>query len=254
MSKDGRVTLKTVRQLMFSFPGVSEGTSWGTPAFRLRGKLLARMQEDGETLVLSSADRDALIESEPETFFVTPHYQNYPRVQIRLSKVHSQKLHSLIEEAWRREAAARQIKEFESGSYKPPNVDDPPAAEPKPYLSKAEQQRHLERARRICMALPDAEEKEAWGAPTFRVSGRMFAMFVNNHHGDGRIALWLNAAPGVQSMLFAADPEKFFIPPYQGKAGWIGLHLDRNDDQEVEFHVKQAYKCVASPRLIAALK
>jgi len=112
---------------------------------------------------------------------------------------------------------------------------------------------HLERARRICLALPEATEKEAWGNPTFRIRKRLFAMYHNNHHGDGRIALWLNAPPGVQGMLVEAEPERFFVPPYMGPSGWVGLHLDRCEDTEVEMHVLQSYRMVAPKKLLALL-
>jgi hypothetical protein len=253
MAKGTGVDFATVRQLMHSFPGIVEGTSWGTPGFRLRGRLLARLQEDDETLVLSSDDRDLLIDSDPDAFYVTPHYQDYPRVLIRLTKVKREMLRGLIEKAWRRVASARQIKEFDSGAFKAPKLKDLPKESPRKAISKDETARHLERTRHACGQLPEVEEKLAWGAPTFRASGKMFAMFVSNHHGDGRIALWLNVAPGVQQMLVDAAPDKFFVPPYTGKQGWVGLHLDRNDDDEVAFHLSQAYRRVAHPKLIATL-
>lgn len=112
---------------------------------------------------------------------------------------------------------------------------------------------HQTRARRICLALPEVEEKESWGAPTFRVKGKMFAMYLHNHHGDGRIALWLKAPPGIQELLTRAAPDKFFIPPYQGPFGWIGVHLDRCDDDEIASHVREAYKLVAPKKLLALL-
>ncbi|MCI0391096.1 MAG: MmcQ/YjbR family DNA-binding protein [Acidobacteria bacterium] len=102
----------------------------------------------------------------------------------------------------------------------------------------------------MCLALPEVEEKEAWGSPTFRVKGKMFAMYLNNHHGDGRVALWLNAPPGVQAVLVEAEPEKFFVPPYQGTRGWIGVNLDRNSDAEIEFHVRQAWRLSAPKKLL----
>jgi hypothetical protein len=80
--------------------------------------------------------------------------------------------------------------------------------------------------RKICLGLPDTEEKIAWGEPTFRVHGKLFAMFSNNHHGDGRIAVWCNAPLGAQQDLVAADPEHFFVPPYVGVGGWIGINLN----------------------------
>lgn len=107
----------------------------------------------------------------------------------------------------------------------------------------------IETVRQLILALPGVEEKEAWGSPTFRVKGKMFAMYLNNHHGDGRIALWLKAPPGVQEMLVEAAPEKFFIPPYQGPFGWIGVHLNRCDEDEIASHVQQAYRMVAPKKL-----
>src|SRR5262249_4263401 len=190
--------------------------------FRVKGKMLARLKEDGESIALKCADRDPLLEAEPEAFYITNHYLNYPFVLVRLAKVRRDKLRELIECAWRMEAPSRLIKLFESGTYVPPPISKPVVVPPKPKSSGRD---HLARARRICLALPEVEEKEAWSAPTFRVKGKMFAMYLNNHHGDGRISLWLKAPPGVQEMLVAAEPEKFFIPPYQGPFGWIGVHL-----------------------------
>ena len=111
---------------------------------------------------------------------------------------------------------------------------------------------HLARVRRTCLALPEAWEKEAWGEPTFRVRKRMFAMFANDHHGDGRVALWCNAPLGVQEMLVRSEPEKFFVPPYVGPSGWVGLVLDRVDDAELEGQVVQAY-CMVAPKKLQAL-
>ena len=105
----------------------------------------------------------------------------------------------------------------------------------------------------MCLALPETTEKIAWGAPTFRVKDKMFAMFVNNHHNDGRIALWCSAAPGVQTMLVEAEPKKFFVPPYMGPRGWVGLHLNRLKDAELEFHIRQAYCAVAPKKLKATV-
>jgi hypothetical protein len=245
MKKTAPVTLDTVREMIFAYPGVSEKLCYGTPAFYVKAKILARLHDDGESLVLKCADRDPLIKADPNTFHVTKHYLNYPIVLVRLAKVRRKVIRELLEQAWRMEASPKLVAVFESGDFVPPPVPIPSA--PTPPKSKASRVDQLKRARRICMALPEVEEKEAWGAPTFRVKGRMFAMFVNNHHGDGRIALWLHAPPGVQSMLAQAEPTKFFVPPYMGPSGWIGVHLDRNDDKEVAFHVRQAY-CVVAPQ------
>ena len=84
-----------------------------------------------------------------------------------------------------------------------------------------------DRLRAICLALPEAVEKETWGDPTFRVRDKIFAM---QKAGDGRISLWCKAPPGSQMVLVGADPERFFVPPYVGHRGWIGVRLDHNVD------------------------
>ena len=86
----------------------------------------------------------------------------------------------------------------------------------------------LERLRAICLALPEAHEVEAWGEPTFRVRNKLFAMYAapNNHHGGGRPAVWCKAAPGNQDFMVRAEPRRFFVPPYVGTAGWVGVFLD----------------------------
>ena len=107
----------------------------------------------------------------------------------------------------------------------------------------------LARVRRICLALADTHEKEAWGAPTFRVRERIFVMFVNDHHGDGRLALWCCAPSGAQAAIVEADPKRFFVPPYVGKGGWIGIRLDRRPNWAiVSALVEEGYRTVAARR------
>ena len=111
--------------------------------------------------------------------------------------------------------------------------------------------------RKLCLALPEAQEVEAWGEPTFRVRNKMFAMFADahNHHGGGRHSVWCKAAPGEQELLMRAAPDRFFRPPYVGPSGWVGMWLDGNVDW---IHVSQiledAYRLVAPKRLLAELR
>ncbi len=110
----------------------------------------------------------------------------------------------------------------------------------------------LARLRSICLALPDTEEKVAWGEPTFRVHGRLFAMFANNHHHDGRIAVWCNAPDGAQQDLVAADPKNLFIPPYVGAGGWIGIRLDtRLSRNALTALLEQAWRTTAEARRVS---
>jgi hypothetical protein len=115
--KDDGVTFDAVRQLALALPGVEEGTSYGTPAFRVGGRILARFHQDGESLVLKVeyAAREVLTGSHPETFYVTDHYRCYPLMLVRLKNVELGLLQGLIEEAWRGLAPKRAIAEFEAG-------------------------------------------------------------------------------------------------------------------------------------------
>jgi len=116
MKKPKPVTFETVRRLALALPEVEEGTSYGTPAFivagKAKGKLIARLREDGDSLVvkIDLLKRDILLNAEPETFYITDHYLNHPYVLVRLSKVRLEVLRDLLEQAWRLEAPARLVK------------------------------------------------------------------------------------------------------------------------------------------------
>lgn len=109
----------------------------------------------------------------------------------------------------------------------------------------------LTRLRKICLALPEAHEVEAWGEPTFRFKNKLFAMFASaaNHHGGGRPAVWCKAAPGNQEMMIDAAPSRFFRPPYVGPFGWVGVWLDKSCDwKELPSLLEDSYQLVAAPK------
>ena len=110
----------------------------------------------------------------------------------------------------------------------------------------------LESIRAICLALPETSERLSHGAPTFFVrEKRAFLMVLTNHHGDGRFAIWCAAPDGLQSMLVEADPERFFVPPYVGHRGWLGVRLDRLLDwAELTGIVEDAFAEVAPRTLV----
>ena len=97
----------------------------------------------------------------------------------------------------------------------------------------------------LLLALEGVTEKLSHGEPTFFVSKRVFAMFSNNHHGDGHVAVWLPAKPGEQEMLISTSPETFFRPPYVGVKGWVGIELDQVSDEDLGFYVREAWKMFA---------
>jgi hypothetical protein len=115
MSKRVPVSLRTVRRLLLTLPGVEEGPCYGTPGFRIKGRFLARLRDDGEVLVVKCGDdeRDFRMQADPETFFVTDHYRGYPTVLVRLRRVSLSDLRELLEHAWRRIAPKRLIAAFD---------------------------------------------------------------------------------------------------------------------------------------------
>jgi hypothetical protein len=121
-------------------------------------------------------------------------------------------------------------------------------------VDRSERERTLKGIRKICLALPETSERLSHGAPTFFVRGkRAFLMVLTDHHGDGRFAVWCAAADGMQAMLVEADPECFFVPPYVGHRGWLGVRLDRGLDwDELAGIAEDAYAEVAPARLVEA--
>ena len=94
----------------------------------------------------------------------------------------------------------------------------------------------LERLRKTCLALPDVTERPSHGMPAWFVGKKQFAVYSNDHHGDGRIAMICAGTLELQAMLVDSDPDSYYVPPYVGHRGWIGVRLDK----------KLAWKQVAS--------
>ncbi|MDF1504974.1 MmcQ/YjbR family DNA-binding protein [Roseisolibacter sp. H3M3-2] len=114
----------------------------------------------------------------------------------------------------------------------------------------------LARLRALCLALPEAHEVVAWGEPTFRVRDRMFCTYAaaDNHHGAGRPAAWIKATPANQALMVADAPDRYFVPPYVGKSGWVGVWLDRRPRwRDVGGLLEDAYRRTAPKKLLAAL-
>jgi hypothetical protein len=117
--------------------------------------------------------------------------------------------------------------------------------------------RVLTRLRKICLSLPEAHEVEAWGEPTFRVRNKLFAMYASptTHHGGGRPAVWCKAAPGNQSLMVRAKPDRFFVPPYVGPSGWVGVWLDGAVDwREAGELLRDSYVLIAPRKLRSLLE
>ncbi len=115
-NKENPVTLQTVREMALAFPGVEEATSGGKPVFRVRGKLMARMRKDGDSLLIKIDlfKREILINAEPQTFYITDFYSCHPIVYVRLASVQSDTLRDLIEQAWRITAPKRLVEAYDA--------------------------------------------------------------------------------------------------------------------------------------------
>jgi len=100
------ITFDTVRQIAQTLPGAEESTSYGTPAFKVKGKLFARQHQDGESLVVGVdfEEREEMMNAAPEKFYITDHYLNYPWMLVRMSQVRRDELRDLLIGSWRRAA------------------------------------------------------------------------------------------------------------------------------------------------------
>jgi hypothetical protein len=121
-------------------------------------------------------------------------------------------------------------------------------------VAPAERELALARIREICLSLPETSERLSHGAPTFFLRGkRAFVMVLTDHHGDGRFALWCAAPAGMQRVLVDGDPESFFVPPYVGHRGWLGVRLDRALPWDVIAGIAEdAYAEIAPAKLVEA--
>ncbi len=119
----------------------------------------------------------------------------------------------------------------------------------------ADPERVLARLREIALGFPEVNERLSHGAPTFLIRNkRVLVHLFDDHHGDNRLALWCAAPPGVQDELVEQESDRFFVPPYVGHRGWIGVRVDIDPDwEEVAQILEQAYRLVAPKPLVELL-
>jgi predicted DNA-binding protein (MmcQ/YjbR family) len=120
-------------------------------------------------------------------------------------------------------------------------------------MKKAAEEPRLARVTQICLALPEATREVMGSHAGFRVRKKVFAYFLNDHHGDGIVSVCARVLPGDNTALIAAQPERFYLPAYIGPRGWVALRLDRGavDWKEVAELVKTSYQLV-TPKRVAA--
>ena len=111
---------------------------------------------------------------------------------------------------------------------------------------KRDRGKQLTRVRRICLSIPGTLEKISHGAPAFLTPKRVFAVFADNHHGDGHVAVWIPAGDGVQVTLIEEQPDVYFRPPYVGGAGWVGVEVSKVNDDQLGALIREAFRLIAA--------
>jgi hypothetical protein len=119
-----------------------------------------------------------------------------------------------------------------------------------PRYAGADVKRALSMVRTAALKLPETSERPSHGGPAFFIAGkRCFVMFLDDHHQDGRLAIWCAAPPGVQQEMVESEPDRFFRPPYVGHRGWLGVQLLQVTQPELDAIVLEAYRQVAPKRV-----
>jgi hypothetical protein len=121
--------------------------------------------------------------------------------------------------------------------------------------TEAEAKEQLQKVRKACLGLPEVTERPSHAGPGFFVrQKKLFVTFLDDHHGDGRLAIWCAAPEGVQQQMIETEPDRFFRPPYVGHRGWLGVHVREVDQPELDAIALDAYRCVAPKMLIKQLE
>lgn len=223
-----QATLRQLRTIIRkAIPTAEEGISYQIPAYKSGGRPVVYFAGWKEHYSLYPAS-DRLVASLKKE--LAPYERSKGTIRFSLTEPIPEKLIARIAKLRLKEVAER---------------DHPRKTRTGGARRKAESR--LDRVRRICSSMPSAFEKISHGAPTFFVEKdkKSFLIFADNHHSDGHFAVWIPAADGLQQELIHEAPETYFVPPYVGPSGWIGIELDQVEDETLTAHVRAAWKLVA---------
>jgi hypothetical protein len=250
------VAYEHVRTIALGFPAAEEKLSHGAPSFHVRGKHFLTFVDDhhgdGHLAVWCKStleEQRRLVESNPARFYVPPYVgvKGWLGVNVDEKNADWIELQILVEEGWRSVAPPRVLR----GEGLPPAKPAlPPVARVTTNAKVAREA--LERLTKICLAHPEAECEKAGRHATFRVGKKVFAYFLDNHHGDGFIAACVRGDKKEHAHLIAKEPARFFLPAYVGPRGYLGIRLDvkRVDWKDVTERTAAAYRSVAPKRLL----
>jgi hypothetical protein len=243
-----------VREIALRFAEADEKLSHGAPSFHVRGKLFLQFvdqhHDDGRIAVWCKStlpEQRRLVATNPSRFFVPPYVgvRGWVGVNVDAANADWIELSILVEEAWTSVAPPRVVR----GEAAPRAVPPRPAS-PRVTTDAAVARSALERVTAMCSKLPDAERDRDSHHASFRVGKKVFAYFLDNHHGDGIIAVCVKGDKQDHARMIADDPKRFFLPAYIGARGYLGIRLDtrRVDWKLVSERLAQSYRSVAPKR------
>jgi hypothetical protein len=247
------VAYEHVREIALRFPAADEKLSHGSPSFHVRGKMFLMFvgESYGRGIAVwckaTLEEQRARVASDPARFFVPPYVgvKGWVGVAVDPERADWIDLSILVEDAWRSVAPPRIV----SGEVVPERVRPAPSTRVTTDAKVAREA--LDRLKKLCLALPEAECEEEPKHAAFRVRKKVFAYFLDNHHGDGTIAVCVRGEKRDNARTIAADPKHFYHPQYIGPRGYLGVRLDtkRVDWKDVAARVSASYRRVAPKRL-----
>ena len=244
-----------VREICLRFPSAEEKLSYGAPSFHVRGKMFLTFVDnhhrDGRLAVWCKSTLDEqrrLVESNPARFFVPPYVgvKGWVGVIVAPNAADWIELSILVEHGWASVAPPRVLRDGQMSA-----TETIPPASPRVTTDAVVAREALERLTAICLALAEATCERDSRHATYRVKKKAFAYFLDNHHGDGIIAACVKGDRRAHARVIAAEPTRFFLPPYMGARGYLGIRLDTRpvDWKGVAERVAAAYQGVAPKRL-----
>jgi hypothetical protein len=248
------VAYERVREISLRFPAADEKLSHGSPSFHVRGKMFLTFVGEaygrGPSVWCKATldEQRARVAADPARFFVPPYVGGKGWVGVNVDPKSADwiDLSILVEDAWRSVAPPRILR----GEEVP--VRARPARVTRVTTDPDLARSALDRLEEIGLGLPAAEcERESRHA-TFRVRKKVFAYFLDNHHGDGIVSVCVRGDKGENTRTIAGDPKRFYLPQYIGPRGYLGVRLDarRVDWKDVGQRMKASYRSVAPKRLL----
>lgn len=243
-SPKAKAPLERLRKICLALPGATEKVSHGEPTWFVKKVFVMFSDHHHDDRVgfwcpAPAGAQDAYVRSDPERFFVPPYVGGKGWIGVRLDvKQDWGEIAEIVEEAWRLTAPKSLVHRFEEQKH------SKPAGPSKKQV--------YTRVAKICLALPEAENKPFGGhtTPCYRVRDKIFC-----GTGEvGRPRISFKAPPGAQEALVGSDPERFFVPDYSGPKGWVGAWLDVDQDWgELTELIEESYRLIAPKRLVAEL-